>query len=243
MVGIYMYINKENNKKYIGQSVNIERRRKEHLKWPSKHSKFDNYLSKLGEQAFDFIVLEECDAEKLDEREKFWIEYYDSINNGYNLIDGGQSYRGEENLRSKLNDKQVLEIIKLLEEHTLNNKQISELYNVSNGTIDRINRCLNWTHLHNYTTNIRQENLNKLEKPHSSLSGENCPTAKINSEMAQQIIQAIASSTFKSLAQVSRDFNVSIDIVSDINRCRTWKHLHNYSKNIRNEAHSASKGG
>ena len=32
MIGIYMFVNKLNNKKYIGQSINIEKRKKEHIK-------------------------------------------------------------------------------------------------------------------------------------------------------------------------------------------------------------------
>lgn len=35
------------------------------------------------------------------------------------------------------------------------------------------------------------------------------------------------------MAQLSRDLNISIYIIQDINSCRTWKHLHNYTKNIR----------
>lgn len=87
--GIYMFVNKANSKKYIGQSVNIKRRHNEHIKWPSKHSKIDNYIAVLGIEAFDFIILEECEIEKLDEREKYWIDYYDSITSGYNLVEGG----------------------------------------------------------------------------------------------------------------------------------------------------------
>lgn len=237
-----MFTNKLNGKKYIGQSVNIERRRKEHFNWPSKYSKFDNHLIKMGLEAFDFTILEQCEISQLDEREKYWINYYNSIEEGYNLVEGGQSYRGEDNIQAKLTEQQVLEIIKLLEQHNLNNKQIAQKYNVSNNTIDCINRCLNWTHLHNYTTNIRQENLNKLNNPHSSVGGENNPTAKIDSNTALAIIQAIASPKFKSLAQVARDLKVSNHIVIDINRCRTWRHLHQYQKNIRDEAHSALKG-
>jgi len=36
-------------------------------------------------------VIEECPKEKLDEREIYWIKFYDSYNNGYNLTKGGMS--------------------------------------------------------------------------------------------------------------------------------------------------------
>lgn len=49
MIGIYMYENKRNHKKYVGQSTNIERRKREHLCWPSPHSRFDMELKAIGE--------------------------------------------------------------------------------------------------------------------------------------------------------------------------------------------------
>ncbi len=52
MIGIYMYENKKNHKKYIGQSVDIERRRLEHLRKPSKYSYFDEELKAIGEEGF-----------------------------------------------------------------------------------------------------------------------------------------------------------------------------------------------
>lgn len=60
MIGIYMYENKNTKKKYIGQSVNIEKRKIEHLKYPSKFSKIDDDLKNFGEENFIFSVIEEC---------------------------------------------------------------------------------------------------------------------------------------------------------------------------------------
>ena len=37
------------------------------------------------------------------------------------------------------------------------------------------------------------------------------------------------------MAQLARDLSISINIIEDINRCKTWKYLHNYKKNIRKE--------
>lgn len=239
MIGIYMFENKKTHKKYIGQSTNIERRKEEHLMWPSKHSYFDNELKKIGIDQFNFSILEECDIEELDEREKYWISFYNTYvynenSCGYNLTLGGQNQRGSFNPGAKLDDNDVKEIIILLEEHRLNNKQIAQLYNVHYNTIDGINRCKHWTQLHNYKTNIRQENLNKIDNPHSSVSGENCATSKIKEEQAIQIIHLLKSTT-KPMPQIAQELNVSLNIIYDINRCRTWKYLHNYKKNIRKE--------
>ena len=221
-------------KKYIGQSTNIERRRKEHINNPSKYSKFDQELKSLGEEQFYFFILEECLPEELDEKEKYWIKFYNSIKTGYNLVAGGQNYRGISNPGAKLTEEDVLKIISLLEEHKLTNTEISKLFGVHRNTIDQINRCLNWTHLHNYKKNIRQENLSKLEKPHSSFAGENNPLSKITEEKALKIIHLLEINQL-SLAEIARQEEVAANIVYDINRCRTWKYLHNYKKNIRNE--------
>lgn len=88
--GIYKITNKINGKSYIGQSVCIERRWKEHL---NRHSKslIHKAIEKYGEQNFDFSIVEECCQEDLDEKEQYWIKYYNTFNDGYNLTRGGNS--------------------------------------------------------------------------------------------------------------------------------------------------------
>jgi hypothetical protein len=50
-------------------------------------------MRKYGIDNFLFEVVEECSLEELNNREKYWIKYYDSHNplNGYNLTDGGNT--------------------------------------------------------------------------------------------------------------------------------------------------------
>lgn len=88
--GIYKITNKINNKIYIGQSVDIIDRFRRH-----KRAK-DDYIihkaiRKYGVDNFTFEIIEECPREELDDKEKFWIKYYNSFsNNGYNMTPGGQ---------------------------------------------------------------------------------------------------------------------------------------------------------
>lgn len=97
--GIYKIENLINAKKYIGQSICIEKRWKEHkffgtseLGLNYEESKRPLYcaIRKYGIENFSFERLELCKPEELDEREMYWIEYYNSFNNGYNLTLGGQ---------------------------------------------------------------------------------------------------------------------------------------------------------
>lgn len=93
MTGIYCFTNPINNKRYIGQSKNIEQRYLAH-KARYLNLLYDNHfyraLRKYGFDTFIFSVLEE--TSNLDEAEIKWIEYYDSFNNGYNSTSGGEIF-------------------------------------------------------------------------------------------------------------------------------------------------------
>ena len=123
ITGIYKYTNKKNGKVYIGRSINITRRKWEHLHNPSPYSYFDQIITKIGEDKFDFEVIEECSEKELCDKEKYWIAYYnccvlDNQEKGYNLTRGGEEYRSEKNPWTYLKMIQVNEIIdKLCEEY------------------------------------------------------------------------------------------------------------------------------
>ena len=92
MTGIYKITNLINNKIYIGQSIHIEKRWEDHKYYSSKqHTAIQSAFKKYGISNFSFEIIEECPKDKLDEREIYWIEFYDSYNNGYNLTKGGMS--------------------------------------------------------------------------------------------------------------------------------------------------------
>lgn len=232
MIGIYKYQNKLNNKIYIGRSINITRRKWEHLHSPSPYSYFDSVLQQIGEEAFDFEIVEECTAKQLKDREKYWIAYYnccvlDNRNGGYNLTRGGEEYRSEENPWSKLTIQQVQEIIDKLANTTISMEELSKIYNVHRNTISDINRGKTWSWLHNYNGNIRQKAFG------SSNRGE-LGSNKITELEAKKIIKLLEQDN-RSLAQISREEDISLNILYDINRCKTWTYLHNYKKNVRKE--------
>ena len=144
MIGIYKITNNLNKHSYIGQSVRIEHRwqeHKSHYNW-QRESKKPLYLAfqKYGIENFTFEVLEECEREKLSEREKYWIEYYGSHNKekGYNLTDGGNSAAF-----TILTRKQVDEI-KLLLETDMSQQDIANKYNVDQRSISYINTGETW---------------------------------------------------------------------------------------------------
>ena len=88
MIGIYRITNLIDGKSYIGQSIDIRRRFCDHRCFAhetNRHLKFA--LEKYGKDNFKYEVLEECSAEMLDERERFYIK---TLSPEYNVTNGGQ---------------------------------------------------------------------------------------------------------------------------------------------------------
>lgn len=112
--GIYKYQNKINGKIYIGLSSCIEKRYTQHLSEANSSKEkimgIDAAIRKYGIENFSFEIVEECSEDKLDEREIYWIAYYDSYNNGYNNTIGGRSLRGENHPRAILTEQEVWDI-------------------------------------------------------------------------------------------------------------------------------------
>lgn len=100
MVGIYKITNQVNGKVYIGQSIDIEGRLYEH-KYRAYYAKEGVYRSilskaiyKYGVENFIFEVLEETTVDELDEREIYYIAFFNSIQpNGYNIEAGGRRHK------------------------------------------------------------------------------------------------------------------------------------------------------
>ena len=196
-----MYTDKENGKKYIGQSVNIERRYIDHKYGMNKSSRpapFDILLHTKGIDSFSFEVLEECSKEKLNEREKFWIKYYDSYNNGYNCTPGGSNNQGENNPTSKINEITAKLIITDLTNTTLTYQQIADKYNTTYSTVSNINCCSSWSYLHNYQYNVRKESGITLTEIYS----------KITKEQALEIIDLLKN-TQLTYEEIGQKFNIS----------------------------------
>lgn len=92
--GIYKITNLDNGKAYIGKSTNIKKRLADHFKSSIG-------ISSIADQAVHHEILRTgfwnwtlepiiyCDKDKLNEMEKYYINFFDTVNNGYNKNSGG----------------------------------------------------------------------------------------------------------------------------------------------------------
>jgi hypothetical protein len=97
LIGIYKITRRVTGKAYIGQSIDIFRRWKEHICFGEDKKNWQvikHALYKYGITEFTFEILEECSKEDLNNREIYWISYFNTFTkdrkNGYNLNRGGE---------------------------------------------------------------------------------------------------------------------------------------------------------
>lgn len=83
--GIYGFLQISTGRWYIGQSIDIERREKEHRSCVA--SDWHQLLLKNPDD-FQFIILDKCKETELDTRESYYINLYNSYENGFNSTRG-----------------------------------------------------------------------------------------------------------------------------------------------------------
>lgn len=88
--GIYKITNQLNQMCYIGQAASIKKRWLQHIKRavgaePLINNKLYPAMQKYGIENFSFEVVDRCDKDKLNEREKYWQKFYDAKTFGYSI--------------------------------------------------------------------------------------------------------------------------------------------------------------
>lgn len=90
MTGIYLITNMVNGKRYVGQSINIQKRFWDHTR-PGAYTPVGREIREYGVQNFRFETLEQCDPDELYAREIHWI---DVLSPEYNINHGSINLNG-----------------------------------------------------------------------------------------------------------------------------------------------------
>ena len=107
---IYKAQNKINGKSYVGQTIkDLECRKRQHINDALNDNRGNSYfhraIKKYSPDNFEWVIIHNdiTDIEDLNRLEIFYINYYDTFGNGYNLTEGGGGSVGyshtEESLR------------------------------------------------------------------------------------------------------------------------------------------------
>lgn len=233
--GIYK-INFPNQKIYIGLSSNIQKRLIGHYKATDdlpvhraikKYGLKEEYISVL--EHFDVI-----DRLQLQERECYWIKYYNSLQDGYNLTPGGDgAAEGVNNVSAKLSKNELNNLIKDLIENKIFIKDLSKKYQLSREAISDINMGKRY-----YDSNLNyplRPNTKFTSEQMLGITGINKPCSKFDKEELEQIIKDLQENT-KSLKTIAEEHNCSPITISHIN---TGKHYPN--SNIKYPIRTKSK--
>lgn len=181
--GIYCIENLVNGKKYIGQSVDIKARFRKHnnLLCNNKHNNvhLQSAWNLYKECNFKFYIIEECLAEQLDEREKYYIKELRVLddNFGYNIESGGHLNRSMSEVTKRKISKSLEGRI-LTDEHR---QKIGEANRVREIT-DEMRRHMSENHADvsgknnpNYGKHLSDETKRKIVANRNTRQGEEHP--------------------------------------------------------------------
>lgn len=204
---IYIIKNKINDKVYIGQSVNAKIRWSAHCsnaRLGRSWSAIDSAIKKYGQENFYYEILEQ--TEDYDEREAYWIKYYNSlVPHGYNWCAGGNSTNAGTGSPSGLirNDEELEQIIEDLIYSKKSQEEIAKEHNVHKRVISSINRGITY----------KQSNLNyPLRKKMKDISQKDACE-----------IQQLLSGKQYTLKEISEKYHYSLEAIQYINKGKVWK--------------------
>lgn len=200
---IYCITNKINKKSYVGQTVDINERWKNHvrnakhenLSYLKKKFAIQNAILKYGKDAFEWQIIDQFNTlEEANEAEEFYIAYLQTLTpNGYNILRGG-------------NNRQCREETK---------KKISETLKITGSFVGKKGS------LHpNYGTHLSEE---RKQKQSIALSSDNGPNKKITSIIAKQIYLEYLNNQNISAQDLATKYGLGKSTICNILHKKSWK--------------------
>lgn len=179
---IYMATNRINGKQYVGQTVSsLKIRKTKHIREALAEScnsyYFQRAIKKYGQENFDWKILHEdvINIDNLNRLEIFYIGYYDTFKNGYNLTEGGG---GKVGCIVSIETRKILARINKGKKHTKKSKlKMSMARRGKNNPMYGVRLCGKDNHM--YGKHFSEEAKRKNSEAHMGKGkGKNNPAAK-----------------------------------------------------------------
>ena len=229
--GVYHIKNLVNGKVYIGSSIDINKRWKEHinsLRIFKHHSyKLQRAWDKHGEDNFSFEIIEifNGDIAELRKLEQYYLDLYNAsdFSFGYNVSSntfgrGAQPSTYEDIINGKLmiSKEQFDQVIHYLCNSRISIPEISKITGVQYRSIYQI------YYKENYKNIVKDMNF-----IHRTISGEDNHNNKLTEDWVIEIISMLLNKNY--MIDIARKYKISTNIICDIYYHRTWKE---YTKDI-----------
>lgn len=218
---IYKITNLSNGKVYVGQTNNISKRINNHKSnvYNKKSRDYNKPLyrdiRKIGLEKIEFSVLEEIldntQRKLVDERERYYINYYNMIGETYNINSGGKGNPYKKNFKEKAESSKLFTLKEIENIQTMmikgkKKKEIMDKYKkLSRSMFYNINSGLNFKNdKYNYPLHIYHED----------------KSAYLNEEEIKEVKKDISSGL--SYSKISEKWNISKGLVSMANNGKIW---------------------
>lgn len=221
---IYAYKKKSSNKiVYVGQTNNLDYRHKQHIKYDpyNPNNKEYNYplsrgIRKYGENEYELIILEDNLLQsQLNEREIYWIKFYDTYFNGYN-----QSTGGSNPVKPIFDDKLIDLVIEMLKNYENSYQDICDKTGLS------------MTHIYNINTGNRRKRDN-IQYPIRPSNVVGTRGLKFTKEQNIEIHELLLHTPLE-MKEIAQKYNCRPETISRINKGATKSYrLENYTYPLR----------
>ena len=199
---IYKITNQINGKVYIGQTNNLERRYKEHWFRYDREQPLYQAFNKYGRENFKMEPIEL--TENYNEREQYWIAFYDSYNKGgYNATKGGE----ENSQSSRINEILLKHYEDILYEIAWTQNSLNSIckkYKFSDPVVDKIN-------LGGYSEQFSSDYIFPIRKTGNALS--------------QYLVETLQNEILGKLSfkEIQEKYNIGHQFLADLNAGRKYR--------------------
>lgn len=212
---IYAYVKKENQKVvYVGQTKNLQHRHNQHIRWdpfninnPEYQYPLSRGIRKYGQDAYKLIILEDnLSEEQLNEREKYWIKFYNTYFNGYNQTIGGSNPT-----KPIFTDDLIDTVIEMLQDESYSYKDIMNKTGIS------------MTHIYNINTGKRRRKDN-IKYPIRTSNTKGTKGLKFSPQECKEIHELILKG-HKTFTEIAKMYNSDPVTIRRINKGTTKNYV------------------